>query len=388
MNAARIKRNLVLLYFLGYGSLACYFPFLAVYFKSRGLTYIQSGFAFSLSSLVSIGAQPLWGYITDKYLNKKLVILINIFACSLLIYLYIFAYGFIPVMLCVLILIFFQSSIMSIMDAFCYEISDKIPQINYGSIRFIGSVGFAVLSLILGALIQRFGINVNFYIYSILFILGAVFLLDIHFKSEANIKRPSGKDILEVLKNYRFTVFVISIMLLNIATGAHSSYIPTLIEATGGDVEKLGVVWFAQAISEIPIFFFGSRLLYKYNELNLYIAAIVLYIVRMFLSAISPNYYMVIGVQLMQSVTFPLYMVAAMHYINVIVPEKVRASGITLLSALGFGLGSLIGNFGGGFILQYSNPFFLYKILTIVCCIALAVALFLKAKIKTVKIEG
>jgi PPP family 3-phenylpropionic acid transporter len=89
----------------------------------------------------------------------------------------------------------------------------------------------------------------------------------------------------------------------------------------------------------------------------------------------------------MQGVTFPLYMVSAMHYVNVVVPEKVRASGITLLSALGFGLGSLIGNFGGGFVLQYSNPFFLYKLLTIICALALAVALILKAKTKAV-IEG
>jgi MFS family permease len=387
MNAGRIKRNLIFLYFLGYGSLACYFPFLAVYFQSRGLSYIQSGFAFSLSSLVSIGAQPLWGYVTDKYLNKRLVILINMLACSVIIFLYVFAYGFIPVMLSVFLLIFFQSSVMSIADALCYEISGKVPQVTYGQIRLVGSVGFAVLSLVLGALIERFGININFYIYSALFILAAVFLFDIRFKGEANIVRPSGKDILEVLKNYKFIVFVFSIMLLNIATGAHSSYVPTLIEATGGDVGKLGFVWFAQAMSEIPIFYFGSRLVSKYSELNLYIAALVLYIIRLFLSSISPNYYFAIAVQLMQGVTFPLYMVSAMHYVNVVVPEKVRASGITLLSALGFGLGSLIGNFGGGFVLQYSNPFFLYKLLTIICALALAVALILKAKTKAV-IEG
>lgn len=380
MNADRIKRNLILIYFLGYGSLACYFPFLAVYFKSRGLTYIQSGFAFSLSSLVSIGAQPFWGYITDKYLNKRLVILINMLACSAVVFSFVFANGFISVMLSVFLLTFFQSSVMSICDALCYEISDKIPQVNYGEIRLVGSVGFAVLSLILGVLIQLFGINVNFYIYSILFILAAIFLRDIRFKGEAHIKRPSGKDVLEVLANYRFNVFVISVMILNIATGAHSSYVPSLIEATGGDVSKLGVVWFAQAISELPIFFFGARIVKRYNVLNVYIVAVILYIVRMFLSSISPNYYMAIGVQLMQSITFPLYTVAAMHYVNAIVPEKVRASGITLLSALGFGLGSLLGNLGGGFILQYQNPFFLYRVLMLACVAALAVALILKAK--------
>lgn len=382
MKFNRIKRNLILHYFLGYGSLACYFPFLAVYFKSRGLTYIESGMAFSLSSLVSIVAQPFWGYITDRYLNKRLVILINMIVCSVIIYLYIFANSFVPVMIGVFLLIFFQSSIMSISDAFCYEISDKMPQINYGQIRLVGSIGFAVLSLVLGVLVQQFGININFYIYSALFILAAIFLSDIHIAGESNIKRPAASDILQVLKDYKFILFVASVMILNITLGAHSSYIVSLIEATGGNVANLGIVWFAQAIAELPVFYLGTRLLKKFNVLNLYIAAVILYILRMFLSSISPSHYMVIGIQLMQGITYPLYLVAAMEYVNIIVPDKIRASGITLLSSLGFGLGALIGNFGGGYILQYRDPFFLYSIMTLICCAALAPALFLRFKTK------
>ena len=122
----------------------------------------------------------------------------------------------------------------------------------------------------------------------------------------------------------------------------------------------------------------GSKLLKKYGELNIYIAAVVLYVIRMLLSAYSSNYMMVIAVQLMQSITYPLYMVAVMQYIYLIVPHKVRASGITLLSSLGFGLGGLIGNLGGGFILQYKDPFFLYKTMAFACFVALIIASLLK----------
>jgi MFS family permease len=65
---------------------------------------------------------------------------------------------------------------------------------------------------------------------------------------------------------------------------------------------------------------------------------------------------------------------------NVIVPDKIRASGITLLSSLGFGLGGLIGNLGGGFILQYKDPFYLFKSLSIICFISLLIVLILKFK--------
>lgn len=383
MKPKSIKFNLLIVYFLAYGALACYFPFLAVYFKSRGLTYIQSGIVFSLVSLISIITQPIMGYVADKYLNKKKVVLINMLLCSILICMYIFASGFFTVVLATIFLIFFQGSIMSILDAYCYDIADKVQEVNYGQIRLMGSIGFAVLSLILGGLIQYSDINISYYLYFGLFIVSALILSRISFKGSTNIVRPTASDIIEVLKNYKFTLFVLSVMVLNIALQAHSNYIAMLIEATGGNVANLGIVWFASALSEIPAFFFGSKMLKKHGELNIYIIALLLYIIRMLLSAFSTNYVMVIAVQLMQSVTYPLYLVAVMQYVNVIVPDKVRASGITLLSSLGFGLGGLIGNLGGGFVLQYKDPFFLYKVMAVTCCISLMIVLIVKFKEKS-----
>jgi MFS transporter, PPP family, 3-phenylpropionic acid transporter len=388
MKLKSIKLNLLIVYFLAYGALACYFPFLAIYFKSRELTYIQTGIAFSIISLVSIIVQPLMGYLADKYLNKNKIVLINMFACSLLIYLYIFANGFYSVALATIALIFFQGSIMSILDAYCYDISDKVPEVNYGQIRLMGSIGFAVLSLILGGLIQNFDINISFFLYSGLFMVSALILSGIGFKSTLHSVRPSTTDIFEVLKNYKFILFVLSVMVLNIAIQAHGNYIAMLIEATGGNVANLGFVWFASALSEIPAFFFGAKLLKKYGEMNIYIISLGLYIIRMLLSAYSTSYNMVIAVQFMQSITYPLYLFATMQYINVIVPDKIRASGITMLSSLGFGLGGLIGNLGGGFILQYRGPFFLYKFMAMICCLSLLIILVLKYKEKQVLLKA
>jgi MFS transporter, PPP family, 3-phenylpropionic acid transporter len=122
--------------------------------------------------------------------------------------------------------------------------------------------------------------------------------------------------------------------------------------------------------------------------MNIYIISLVLYIFRMLLSAYSTSYNMVIAVQFMQSITYPLYLFATMQYINVIVPDKIRASGITMLSSLGFGLGGLIGNLGGGFILQYRGPFFLYKFMAMVCCLSLLIILALKYTEKQVLLKA
>jgi PPP family 3-phenylpropionic acid transporter len=378
MKISTLKFRLISVYLLGYGALACYFPYMAIYFKSKGLTYIETGIAFSVTSLVSIAAQPIMGYISDRYLNKKQVIMTNILACSGLIYLYVFAQGFYTILLAILFQVFFQSSIMSITDAYCYDIADHTPSINYGQIRLAGSFGYALIALILGGVIQQYGIHVSFVLYSFLFILTALFLGGIRHTSHVNVIRPHASDVLDVLKNMRLILFVLSVLILNIALAAHSNYIAMIIEATGGNVSNLGIVWFVQAISEIPLFYFGSRLLRKYGELNIYIFAALLYFVRMLLTSLSSSYAQVIAVQFMQSVTYPLYLFSAMQYVKGIVPDRLRASGITLLSSLGFGLGGLVGNLGGGYLLQYTNPFFLYKMLTVVCLLAAVLALLLK----------
>lgn len=373
-----LKFRLIATYLLGYGALACYFPYMAIYFKSRGLSYIETGIAFSVTSLVSIAAQPIMGYISDKYLNKKKVIMINILACSGLVYLYVFAQGFYSILLAIIFQIFFQSSIMSIMDAYCYDIADHTPAVNYGQMRLVGSFGYALAALLIGGVIQRQGINVAFVVYSVLFIITALFLGGIHHHSTLNAVRPHVSDVAAVLKNVNFILFVLSVLILNITLAAHNNYVAMIIEATGGNVSNLGIVWFVQAISEIPLFYFGARLLKKYGELNVYIFAVLLYFVRMLLTSMSTSYVQVIGVQFMQSITYPLYLFSAMQYVKILVPDRLRASGITLLSSLGFGLGSLIGNLGGGYILQFDGPFFLYKVLTAVCILSAGLALLLK----------
>jgi hypothetical protein len=43
---------------------------------------------------------------------------------------------------------------------------------------------------------------------------------------------------------------------------------------------------------------------------------------------------------------------------------------------------------GGGFILQYRGPFFLYKFMAMICCLSLLIILVLKYKEKQVLLKA
>ncbi len=374
-----LKLKVRLMYLLLFGSTGCYYPFIAVYFASRNLNYIQIGLAFAANSLIAIIAQPVWGYLTDKYLSKKKTLMIAVSFCALLIFLFILADSFYMIIGATVLLIIFQSVTQPISDSYTYEMIEKTDAFNFGEVRLMGSAGFALAAVIVGKIIQETSIHSTFMIYSLLFILMLITVRSIPFEGNGTAKkRASMKDVSGILKNFRFILMILSVMLASIALGANSSYIAVLIEKTGGSVAILGLVWFVLAFSELPAFFFGNHIIRKLGELNAFIIAMALFAIRFGLCAIEQGYASIIIIQLMQGISFPLFLMGGLQYMNKVVPEQIRATGITLLSSLGFGLGSLFGNLGGGILLDSHSIFFLYAVISCICLLSMASAFFLK----------
>lgn len=375
-NKLSIKLNAI--YFTMYGAFACYFPFLTIYLQSRNLNYTQIGFIFAINSLIAVIAQPIWGYITDKYMNKKKTIILTMLISSIVILSLTVIRDFHVIAACLALFICFQSSIGPIADAFTYDIIEGNKNIQYGQVRLMGSLGFAITALVVGTFISAAQVDKSFYIYSLLLLISMLIVSSIKFKGKHGNRQFSSKDIFEILRNKNFIIFIISVILVNIATGANGSYISVLIQSTNGDVSRIGLLWFTMAMSELPAFFFGNRIIKKYGILNIYLISLGLYAVRFFLDSIAQNYTTVIAIQIMQGITFPLYMMTSLQYLMDIIPPRMRTSAITLYSALGGGLGGFIGNICGGMILESINVFFLFKILSLMCLLSLGSGIILK----------
>lgn len=277
-----LKLKLNVLYFFIFGSLACYSPFLTPYFQDRGLSFSQIGIVFAINSLVSIVAQPLWGAFTDKYANKKTILKITMILSAVFVFGFVAAMGFYIILLAVFIFIIFQSPIISVNDAYCYDILDEHKEIQYGRIRLMGSIGFAVTALLLGMAIKFTSLNFPFIIYCFYIIVSMFILGRINEKTRRTGVSIDFSDILGVLKNKRFILLTLSALVSNAAIGANNSYISVLIGKTGGDISNLGMLWFIIAMSELPAFFFGQKIMKKYGVLNVYLIGIVFYAVRFF----------------------------------------------------------------------------------------------------------
>ena len=376
------------LYFIIYGAMACYYPFITVYFQSKELSFTKIGLIFATTSLISVVCQPIWGYITDKFTNKRNMLLILISLSSIAVILFIFTNSFYTIFFTVIVFNIFISPIGAIADAYSYDIVNAYKSIQFGRIRLMGSLGYAVVALVLGIVIKLTSSDAAFISYFVISILGAIIVYNIKNNSSKTTQQISFKDMTKLLGDKRFIIFMIAVFFTSIGQATNGNYIAVLIQKTGGDISNLGMLWFVVAMSELPSLFFGSKILKKYGELNVFAFGILMYALRFFLNTICSSYVLVIFVQLLQGVSFTMFLMATLQYLNKIVPTNLRTSGMTIYAALGGGLGGFLGNMAGGVIVQELNVFWLYRILAIICLFASLIVFYLKYVDKAYKIKG
>jgi len=378
LNKNSMYKNLSFLYFAIYWVFACYNPFLLLYLQDRQLSYVQIGYIFALNSLVNVIFQPVWGYLTDKYINIKKALYIAVIASSITIILLVKSYSFQFIALSTIVFITFHSSILSLTDSLCYKIISTCNNIKYGRVRLMGSAGYAICSFILSLVIARTSINIAFYLYSFFGLFVIFFLSRLKFKDEAPREEKSKVEPLQVLRNVVLLVFLLSVTIASISYGANMSYIGVLLQETGGSTQNLGLLWFVIAMSEIPIFFISSRIINRIGSINTYLLSLLIFSLRFFLCTLWNNTLFIIAIQFLQGFTFPLFMAGGLDYMSGIVPSEARSFSISLMSALIFGAGALIGNLGGGIIIEDFGIFTLYRIMSVVSFTALLIAMTLK----------
>lgn len=377
MKSNQLFKRLNVLYFLIYVAFACLYPFLTPYLKQRGLSFTEIGIIYGTMGIVSILSQPVWGFITDKYSNKRFVLLCIMSVCSLVILNFVFTVTFYSILASIMLLIVFQNAITPIADAYSCEIIDKHPSIQYGKVRLMGSLGWALTALIMGYVINLVGDNSVFYVYSLAMLVGAGLVYTIKFEGHQSRGKIRVADMVNLVKDYRIILFVISVIFVNISMASNSNYLPILIENTGGDITKVGYVFFLSAISELPTFFIGSKLLKRYGEINLYIAGILIFAIRFFLNSMCSSYVWVLVVQVSHGISFGLYFLAAVQYLNKNTPPAMKTSAMTLLAAAN-AVGVFVGSIGGGMLLEQISVFVLYKVLAGMCVVSLLFILLLR----------
>ena len=324
--------------------------FLPVYFTHKGLNPGQIGTILAGASFVAIFAQPFWGFVSDKQKTVKKILILAMFAGFFLSIGFFSAESLLWISIFYFMFAFFTSSLGPLSETLCMTYAQQ-HNTEFGRIRLWGEVGVGTAAFGFGFIVQYIGIDSSLYIY----------LIILSFAIIAGFRLPDAKaaatpvNLLALGKLFtqkKLLWFLLLVLLVGIPHRMNDSMFSIYLKILGGSESQLGLAWLLATISTIPALIYVGKLIQRWNELGIFFVAAVIYAIRWIIYSLAEAPSILIAFQLLNSLTFPLFLVACVQYMITIVPPELRATGLGAFAVTLGGLGGIIGNAGGGYVIE------------------------------------
>lgn len=348
--------------FMHYGGKAIILPFLPLFLYGQGFTSVEIGTIMGVAPMMSIVAQPLVGFLSDKYKTIKRILLLLylfVFAASFGIF---FSGSFWIVFLAFLLFHFALSPATPLLDSMSIKTLGPEKRHEYGKIRLWGSIGFALTATTSGPLLLWVGIDKIYVLFWIITML-TMFLISFLKEQNQSQKPVSLKGVRDVASNKQFVLFLVLCLIIMIPHRTNDTMVVLYLENLGATSIMVGMAWAFAALSEVPVFYFITKKLLEYNYLIFFGVITFLYTIRWSLYAFIPSPYVITFLQLSQGITFGLFWIVALQTAVKFAPEHLRSTGQSLLTSVCFGIGGAIGGTLGGWIFGQFGASVLYMIL-------------------------
>ncbi|MHB1484896.1 MAG: MFS transporter [Saccharofermentanales bacterium] len=354
------------------------FGFIVPMFKDLGYTKFEIGILTMLIALSSMISQPLIGLICDKKGNiKNLFIIMMVLSCIFILFLPQSSKTLLFAAFIIMLLSVTFQSMASIIDSWAIRLKNNGENIDYSLTRSFGAMSCSFVAIIFGVMLDKYGIWIRIPVF--IFLISVVIFVAFTIKSPKRAviildEEKSVNTFTLLYQNKRYRDFLIATILIFIGYGSTNVFFPILLNQLGGKNSDLGVGFFIMSISQaLMMILFGILAKKTNNNIDiLLVISMLFFAVKGILVAISPNIGWALIVQILEAVSYGLFLPSAVGYINKIVDNKMIITAQTLFAATSFGLGATIGNFAGGVL---SEIFDVKIMMLILNSIALAGAL-------------
>lgn len=333
---------------------------ISIYLIGIGLSAVRISLLISISSLISMTAQPLIGFLQDRF-SRKSVSIVMLVLSSVTGLLFSLTRNY------VLLILFYGVTITLTYGANPYieRLATLCREFSYRSIRIWGTIGYAVGSQIAGYVYEHFSGGSNYIFFSI-FIIAAAFGVLMIRTGEEKTDSAARKDVSrnykrEVLKNGNFIKYLIITAAFYCTMSLNAVYLPALYQSEGVAVTTVTTIMFISTMMEIPVIFFAARFMEKLHNMQLMTVSFSIAFLQFLLYVLIP----VPAVQavvtvLCRSTSTMIYIMINMKVIADIVPPAYQMSALTLVTALSGSLTSIIMQNVGGQIIDHFSIRALY----------------------------
>jgi PPP family 3-phenylpropionic acid transporter len=337
-------------YFLLYAGSASVSPFIVLYYQELGFSGVQIGLLTGITPLITLFCAPLWTGLADATHRHRLILSLALLAGVAALVAYPLLQAFAAILTVAILLNVALAPINPFADsATLFMLADKREL--YGRIRLGGTLGYGLAAVVAGVLVQKYGLRFAFWECAVLFLLGLMVSQKLVY-GQLKTEQPAAGRARTLLASPRWLLFLAAAFSGGVALAAMTTYFFPYMQELGASESTMGLALTVGTLSEIPVLFFGNRLLKRLGSYRLLMWALAITGLRLLLFAASQLPELVLLIQLLNGLTFPAMWMAGVAYAAEHAPAGLSTTAQGLFSAVVFGCGTALGGFAGGPLLE------------------------------------
>jgi MFS transporter, PPP family, 3-phenylpropionic acid transporter len=356
---------------------AAFFPFLALYLESHGLTPSEIGVTLAIMAVARIVANPVWGHLADATLGRRTALQIGALGAAAAAILLDLADGVPAVGAAGAALAAFMVSTGPNIDSIALEHLGADRMADYGRIRGWESLSYAGACFALGLVLESLGVRWAMTAYAIACLAVVAWSFTVERDRPHRLVGHGRLGTVGAVFRAapRLWGFLAAAFLVWTGFNAAWNFIGLRIADRGGGPLLIGVGTALGGLVEVPMMRGSSRWQRRFGLRTLYAAGCAVYALAFILwgSISDPRILAVLTV--FEGMAFALLFTTGVVIVGRLVPSTLYSTGNSISQMVAFGLGPILGAGIGGFVYQRVGAFALFASASLLALAAAGVAL-------------
>lgn len=348
-------------YFFYFAFVGAFTPYFALYLQSLLFSAADIAILMSLMQVMRIVAPTLWGWLADRLGVRVPIVRASAVAAlaGFAIFFYTTTFGGIFVGMAVMA--FFWSAAMPLVESLTFvHLNGRTHQ--YGRIRLWGSVGFIVVVLGIGYVLNRLPVD-NLLWMAALMLGGIVIVSFVLPEGRTHPHVHDAPGLMAVLARREVRGLLVGGVLMSAAHGALYVFYSIYLVDAGYSKAIVGWMWTLGVVAEIAVFMAMPRLAARFSLRAILLVAYGCAVVRFVMIGWGVgSIAILLMAQVLHGATFGAYHAASIAAINQWFPGRLQARGQAIYGSLGFGVGGMLGGLLSGYTWDIADPAWTYTI--------------------------
>jgi PPP family 3-phenylpropionic acid transporter len=349
-------------WFLHFAGLGIFYPFYSLYLRDNaGLTGTQIGAVIATLPLVGMVAQPLWGQLADRSGARSTVLALLTLASALGYLGLTRLHGFTALLLGTALLAAAATAVVPVSLSVTFSALRGHGPHAFGLVRVWGTIGYLLAVALFPWVLHRLApappgrepaLGAMFPATAV-FTLAAAAVWPWLPRRRAAVHRAGRgewRTLVHIAPLRRLLVFTLAGYLF---LQGPMSLFPLFVRARGGDLTTVGHMWIVMLLLEIPLVALSGTGLRRLGARGLLVAGTLAGGARWLACALSDDWPVLYALQLLHGGVVAGLLLGAPLYLELIVPERLRATGQGLLATAGVGLGGILSNAACGWLIDH-----------------------------------